>query len=257
MALALCVVVGPRLLAEGLEVRPRDPFALRRRAACGAAGSAAEGADAEAQAAAAAPPDPAHAGAASAATPAPSAAAAAAAAGRAHAADGAWRAAVGSAPVAAAWERLCGAVVQEFVYDSWYAAVTPDTEFPAEVRRLLNAAFGEVARRARSQRVDWGAVLVRWAARGAQGSTTAAVGGDVAAAARASGAGRRWPVAACLHVACCVARNRVAAAHLCRTSRPSPQQRLEGAVRRDPAAPACRAACRRPRRAPRGAACGA
>jgi hypothetical protein len=72
----------------------------------------------------------------------------------------AWRAHVGSAAVAAAWERLSGAVVQEFVYDAFYAYVSPDRDFPAAVRGLLNAAFGEAARRARSPRIDWGKVLV-------------------------------------------------------------------------------------------------
>ncbi len=67
---------------------------------------------------------------------------------------------MGSPEVAAAWERLSAAVVQEFVYDSWWAYISPDREFPAEVRRLLRRAFGDVARRARDPRVDWGGVLI-------------------------------------------------------------------------------------------------
>jgi len=70
---------------------------------------------------------------------------------------------VGSSVVAAAWERFSGAIIQEFIYDSWWSYLSPpDREFPAEVRWLLHHAFGEVARRARSPRVDWGSVLVRW-----------------------------------------------------------------------------------------------
>lgn len=40
----------------------------------------------------------------------------------------------------------------QFIYDTWYAALTPDKEFPADVRRLLNGAFGTLA--ARSRRLD-------------------------------------------------------------------------------------------------------
>lgn len=38
----------------------------------------------------------------------------------------------------------------QFVYDSWYGSLTPDHEFPAEVRRALNAGFGQLAMRARA-----------------------------------------------------------------------------------------------------------
>jgi sorting nexin-13 len=37
----------------------------------------------------------------------------------------------------------------QFVYDAWYASLTPDKEFPREIRRILNTAFGELASRAR------------------------------------------------------------------------------------------------------------
>ena len=40
----------------------------------------------------------------------------------------------------------------QFVYDAWYATLTPDREFPREIRRILNTAFGELAERGR--RVD-------------------------------------------------------------------------------------------------------
>ncbi len=42
---------------------------------------------------------------------------------------------------------LCNCV--QFVYDTWYSTLTPDREFPREVRRILNTAFGELAGRAR------------------------------------------------------------------------------------------------------------
>ena len=39
--------------------------------------------------------------------------------------------------------------VVQFVYDTWYGGLTPDREFPREIRRVLNTAFGELAERAR------------------------------------------------------------------------------------------------------------
>jgi hypothetical protein len=45
----------------------------------------------------------------------------------------AWRSQVGSKVVEYAWDRLCGSLVQQWVYNTWYAALTPDREFPAEV----------------------------------------------------------------------------------------------------------------------------
>lgn len=68
-----------------------------------------------------------------------------------------WRRNVGSKVVEHAWETLCGSIVQEFIYDTWYASLTPDKEFPAEVRRVLNYAFGQLALRA--QRIDLRDVL--------------------------------------------------------------------------------------------------
>jgi hypothetical protein len=68
-----------------------------------------------------------------------------------------WRAYVRSAVVERAWETLCGSIIQEFVYDAWYASLSPDREFPAEVRRALDHAFGQLAGRAR--RVDLRAAL--------------------------------------------------------------------------------------------------
>ena len=41
------------------------------------------------------------------------------------------------------------AACAQFVYDVWYGQLTPDHDFPAEVRSVLNHAFGELAARAR------------------------------------------------------------------------------------------------------------
>ncbi|EFN59116.1 hypothetical protein CHLNCDRAFT_137916 [Chlorella variabilis] len=61
----------------------------------------------------------------------------------------AWRKFVRAPVVEEAWVRFCGSIVQEFIYDIWYSTITPDMEFPAEVRRLLNSGFGQLAQRAR------------------------------------------------------------------------------------------------------------
>lgn len=36
----------------------------------------------------------------------------------------------------------------QFLYDLWWGHITPDTDFPKDVRRVLNSAFGELAVRA-------------------------------------------------------------------------------------------------------------
>ena len=63
--------------------------------------------------------------------------------------DDNWRDSVSSKVVETAWETLCGSIVQEFIYDMWYSSLSPDREFPAEVRRILNKGFGRLAARAR------------------------------------------------------------------------------------------------------------
>eukprot|EP00803_Ostreobium_quekettii_P004985 evm.model.scf_463.2 EVM.evm.TU.scf_463.2 scf_463:20967-31329(+) len=70
----------------------------------------------------------------------------------------AWRRGVNAPIVASAWDALCGSIIQEFVYDTWYMSLTPDREFPAEVRRLLNGFFADLAQRAR--KIDLRAVLL-------------------------------------------------------------------------------------------------
>ena len=47
----------------------------------------------------------------------------------------------------------------QFIYDMWYGSLTPDKEFPREVRRVLNTAFGELAARAR--KTDLKGMLLR------------------------------------------------------------------------------------------------
>mmetsp|Transcript_13710 Transcript_13710/g.41406 ORF Transcript_13710/g.41406 Transcript_13710/m.41406 type:complete len:1265 (+) Transcript_13710:304-4098(+) len=68
-----------------------------------------------------------------------------------------WRDKVRAPVVEQAWETLCGSILQEFVYDAWFGCMSPDREFPAEIRRALNCAFGELA--VRSRRVDPRAIL--------------------------------------------------------------------------------------------------
>ena len=48
--------------------------------------------------------------------------------------------------------------LSQFVYDIWWGQLTPNHEFPAQVRRILNHAFGELAARAR--RIDLRDVLL-------------------------------------------------------------------------------------------------
>lgn len=52
----------------------------------------------------------------------------------------------------------------QFIYDSWFSQLSPDREFPAEVRWLLNHTFGQFSKRA--QRIDWTPLLVRYGAQG-------------------------------------------------------------------------------------------
>ncbi len=53
-----------------------------------------------------------------------------------------------------------GAVVQ-FLYDLWWGHITPDTDFPKDVRRVLNSAFGELA--VRAQQADLKRMLLTYA----------------------------------------------------------------------------------------------
>lgn len=44
--------------------------------------------------------------------------------------------------------KLLRVLLAQFVYDAWYALLTPDRDFPRELRRLMNTAFGVLAARA-------------------------------------------------------------------------------------------------------------
>lgn len=48
----------------------------------------------------------------------------------------------------------------QFIYDAWFGQLSPDREFPAEVRWQLNHAFGQASRRAK--RLDWTSLLIRY-----------------------------------------------------------------------------------------------
>lgn len=156
-ALAGVLVLGARIAADGVDVR----VARRRRGSAAAGWGAPEPADGGPPHGAGPPRDAPAPAAAAQGRPPPDATRAPPAPPqppRPHA--DAWRAAVGDAAVAAAWERFSGAVVQEFVYDAFFAGLSPDAGVPREARRLLNGAFGQLARRARSRRIDWGGLLV-------------------------------------------------------------------------------------------------
>eukprot|EP00873_Tetraselmis_striata_P010052 jgi/Tetstr1/430316/TSEL_020141.t1 len=70
-----------------------------------------------------------------------------------------WRKSVNAPIVESAWEKFLGNIIQEFLYDSFWQRVTPDSEFPAEVRRMSNHIFGCLVARAR--KIDVRAMLLR------------------------------------------------------------------------------------------------
>ena len=49
----------------------------------------------------------------------------------------------------------------QFLYDLWWGHITPDTDFPKDVRRVLNSAFGELA--VRAQQADLKRMLLTYA----------------------------------------------------------------------------------------------
>ena len=53
-----------------------------------------------------------------------------------------------SPELADAWEHFADMVVQEFVYDAWWGALSPDARFPALVRHALNSAAATLVARA-------------------------------------------------------------------------------------------------------------
>eukprot|EP01025_Chloroclados_australasicus_P048611 TRINITY_DN5514_c0_g1_i1.p1 TRINITY_DN5514_c0_g1~~TRINITY_DN5514_c0_g1_i1.p1 ORF type:complete len:947 (-),score=87.85 TRINITY_DN5514_c0_g1_i1:589-3429(-) len=69
-----------------------------------------------------------------------------------------WRQRAGSELVCVAWEALVGSILQEWVYDTWYGVLTPDKEFPAAIRQLLNDLFGQLCERVK--RIDIKELLI-------------------------------------------------------------------------------------------------
>jgi hypothetical protein len=51
--------------------------------------------------------------------------------------------------LADAWEKFSNMIIQEFIYDMWWGALSPDTHFPALVRELLNNAAACLVTRAK------------------------------------------------------------------------------------------------------------
>ncbi|KAH9311250.1 hypothetical protein KI387_026285, partial [Taxus chinensis] len=58
-----------------------------------------------------------------------------------------WKRTIDSPVVAAAVDKFTQKIVQEFITDLWYSSVTPDREFPDQIRLLINDVLGEVAQR--------------------------------------------------------------------------------------------------------------
>jgi hypothetical protein len=56
---------------------------------------------------------------------------------------------VGDATIATAWEQFSDLILQHFVYDAFWASLSPDARFPWLTRRLLNNAFARLVSRAR------------------------------------------------------------------------------------------------------------
>lgn len=54
-----------------------------------------------------------------------------------------------SVQLAEEWQSFSEHVIQEFVYDTFWAALTPDSQFPMLGRSLLNQAFAALLARAR------------------------------------------------------------------------------------------------------------
>jgi hypothetical protein len=54
-----------------------------------------------------------------------------------------------SSDLAAAWQQLSSLIIQEFIYDTFWGRLSPDTRFPAETRYLLNDAFAALLQRGR------------------------------------------------------------------------------------------------------------
>jgi hypothetical protein len=69
----------------------------------------------------------------------------------------AWREFIQAPEVERAWERLNGAIVQYYIYEAWYCYISPDREFAAMVRSIINGSFVSLASRGRS--LDLQAIL--------------------------------------------------------------------------------------------------
>lgn len=58
-----------------------------------------------------------------------------------------WKKKIDSPLVEAAIEDFINKILKDFVIDLWYSAITPDREFPEQIRVVIYGALGEVSRR--------------------------------------------------------------------------------------------------------------
>jgi sorting nexin-13 len=70
-----------------------------------------------------------------------------------------WRHNIDSPSVEVAVDELTKCLIDEWVTNLWYSSLTPDQEFPEELRLLINNVIGELARRVK--RVDLMALICR------------------------------------------------------------------------------------------------
>lgn len=70
-----------------------------------------------------------------------------------------WRHNIDSPSVEVAVDELTKCLIDEWVTNLWYSSLTPDQEFPEELRLLINNVIGELARRVK--RVDLMAFICR------------------------------------------------------------------------------------------------
>jgi hypothetical protein len=51
--------------------------------------------------------------------------------------------------LALAWQHLSDLIIQDFIYDAFWSEMSPDTQFPKQVRQLLNDVFAILVHRSR------------------------------------------------------------------------------------------------------------
>jgi hypothetical protein len=62
--------------------------------------------------------------------------------------------------LADAWEKFSNMIIQEFIYDTWWGALSPDTHFPALVRDLLNNAAACLVTRGKDVNLNYATIHI-------------------------------------------------------------------------------------------------